>query len=68
MRALLLVLSAAGSLSRLDMYASVFGESAKIDKLLRRLQRVVRAECGAQQELSRTLGVLDALFAVHTVQ
>lgn len=50
------------------MYASVVGESVHVDKALRRLQRVVRAECAAQKELAHTLGVLDALFAVHTVQ
>ncbi len=48
------------------MYARVLGQSARIDKLVQRLQRIVRNEVAAQTALTHTLGVLDALFAAQS--
>jgi len=49
----------------LEMYASVAGLSSRVDKLLRRLQRVVKAECDAQKRMTQTLGILDAIMAAQ---
>ncbi|XP_019387806.1 PREDICTED: U3 small nucleolar RNA-associated protein 15 homolog [Crocodylus porosus] len=50
----------------IDIYLSVAGQSAVVDKQFMRLQEVVEKEIDYQGELLETLGMMDALFATMT--
>ncbi|KAF7659152.1 hypothetical protein LDENG_00002330 [Lucifuga dentata] len=47
----------------LDIYQSVIGQSAVVDRQLVRLQELLEKEIDYQQELLEVLGMLDTLFA-----
>lgn len=49
-----------------DIYLSVAGQSAVVDKQFMRLQEVIEKEIDYQGELLETLGMMDALFATMT--
>ncbi|XP_078660669.1 U3 small nucleolar RNA-associated protein 15 homolog [Branchiostoma floridae x Branchiostoma belcheri] len=47
----------------IDMYASVVGQSEKVDRLLQKLLRSVQRETNHQEQLLNTLGTLETLLA-----
>lgn len=47
----------------LDIYKSVIGQSALIDRQLLRLQNLLETEINLQRELMEVLGMLDTMFA-----
>lgn len=47
----------------LDVYRSVVGQSAVIDRQLLRLQELLEREIDYQQDLLEVMGMLDTLFA-----
>lgn len=47
----------------LDIYKSVIGQSALIDRQLLRLQNLLEAEINLERELMEVLGMLDTMFA-----
>jgi U3 small nucleolar RNA-associated protein 15 len=49
------------------MYAPVLGQSPLIDALFLRLRRKLAAELAFQQELLKTRGALDMVFAYSTL-
>lgn len=47
----------------LDIYRSVVGQSAVVDRQLLRLQELLEREIDYQQDLLEVLGMLDTMFA-----
>ncbi|XP_039614384.1 U3 small nucleolar RNA-associated protein 15 homolog [Polypterus senegalus] len=52
----------------LDIYGSILGQSAVIDKQFVRLQELIEKELDYQQELVEVLGMMDTLFATMTAK